>query len=103
VTAFGEGSGIAKAKMVLNSLHSEMALQGFEEGHVHQENDVSKILLLFCVGLTLCAVYRLASGTACHSEGLPSCCAHGLQQGFQGSWFQYVLIYHRSLQLFDLE
>lgn len=27
--------------MVLNALHAEMAIQGFEEGHVHQENDVS--------------------------------------------------------------
>ena len=27
--------------MVLNALHAEMALQGFEEGHVHQENEVS--------------------------------------------------------------
>jgi len=27
--------------MVLNALHAEMATQGFEEGHVHQENDVS--------------------------------------------------------------
>jgi glycogen debranching enzyme len=41
VTALAENSGIAKAKMVLNALHAEMAIQGFEEGHVHQENDVS--------------------------------------------------------------
>jgi glycogen debranching enzyme len=41
VTGLGDESGIAKAKMVLNALHAEMALQGYEEGHVHQENDVS--------------------------------------------------------------
>ncbi|KAH9839825.1 glycoside hydrolase family 13 protein [Rhodofomes roseus] len=38
-TGLGEKSGIAKAKRLLNSLHTEMALGGFEEGHVHQEND----------------------------------------------------------------
>lgn len=41
VTRLKENSGIAKAKRLLNSLHTEMALGGFEEGHVHQENDVS--------------------------------------------------------------
>lgn len=41
VTGLGEGSGIARVKRVLNSLHTEMVLGGFEEGHVHQENDVS--------------------------------------------------------------
>lgn len=41
ITGLGEGSGIAKVKRVLNSLHTEMVLGGFEEGHVHQENDVS--------------------------------------------------------------
>lgn len=39
ITGLAENSGIAKAKMVLNALHAEMAIQGFEEGHVHQEND----------------------------------------------------------------
>lgn len=41
LTGLGEESGIAKAKRVLNGLHLEMTLGGFEEGHVHQENDVS--------------------------------------------------------------
>lgn len=40
LTGQGESSGIAKAKRILNSLHTEMALGGYEEGHVHQENDV---------------------------------------------------------------
>ncbi|KAI9458217.1 glycoside hydrolase family 13 protein [Lactarius psammicola] len=35
---FGRG-GIAVAKRLLNSLHREMVLEGFEEGHIHQEND----------------------------------------------------------------
>jgi glycogen debranching enzyme len=33
-------NGIAAAKRLLNSLHREMVLGGFEEGHIHQENDV---------------------------------------------------------------
>lgn len=41
ITGQQENSGIARAKRLLNSLHTEMALGGFEEGHVHQENDVS--------------------------------------------------------------
>jgi glycogen debranching enzyme len=32
--------GINRAKRLLNSLHTEMILGGFGEGHVHQENDV---------------------------------------------------------------
>ncbi|KAI0057454.1 glycoside hydrolase family 13 protein [Artomyces pyxidatus] len=32
-------SGIALAKRLLNSLHREMVIGGYEEGHVHQEND----------------------------------------------------------------
>ncbi|KAG9018392.1 hypothetical protein FRB93_000095 [Tulasnella sp. JGI-2019a] len=32
-------AGIAKVKELLNYLHTEMVLEGFSEGHVHQEND----------------------------------------------------------------
>ncbi|KZP16628.1 glycoside hydrolase family 133 protein [Athelia psychrophila] len=39
VTGLGADSGIARAKRVLNQLRREMVLGGFEEGHVHQEND----------------------------------------------------------------
>ncbi|KAH9935947.1 glycoside hydrolase family 13 protein [Epithele typhae] len=39
VTGLGEYSGLGRAKRLLNSLHTEMALGGYEEGHVHQEND----------------------------------------------------------------
>jgi glycogen debranching enzyme len=35
-----DGSGIGRAKRLLNSLHTEMVLEGYDEGHVHQENDV---------------------------------------------------------------
>lgn len=36
-----EKGGIGEVKRVLNHLHAEMALEGFEESHVHQENEVS--------------------------------------------------------------
>ncbi|EGN96521.1 glycoside hydrolase family 13 protein [Serpula lacrymans var. lacrymans S7.3] len=39
VTGLGEDSGIAKAKRALNGIRREMILGGYEEGHVHQEND----------------------------------------------------------------
>lgn len=34
-------NSIGQIKRVLNHLHTEMFLQGFKEGHLHQENDVS--------------------------------------------------------------
>lgn len=37
----GSESGIGRVKRLLNHLHTEMTLEGFSEGHVHQENDVS--------------------------------------------------------------
>lgn len=33
-------SGIGKIKRILNHLHTEMALEGFSEGHLHQEGNV---------------------------------------------------------------
>ncbi|KAF9045811.1 glycoside hydrolase family 13 protein [Hymenopellis radicata] len=39
LTGLDDKSGIARAKRILNSLHLEMVLGGYEEGHVHQEND----------------------------------------------------------------
>ncbi|KAF9462976.1 glycoside hydrolase family 13 protein [Collybia nuda] len=39
LTGLGPGSGIASVKRVLNGLHLEMILGGFEEGHIHQENN----------------------------------------------------------------
>ena len=52
VTHVDENSGIARAKRILNALHTEFALNGYEEGHVHQENDVSRVLRL-SLALTL--------------------------------------------------
>ena len=46
-TRLGENSGIAKVKRLLNSLHTDMALGKFEEGHVHQENDVRSQAVVF--------------------------------------------------------
>jgi len=40
ITGTGEESGIAKVKRILNKLHLEMVLSHYEEGHVHQENNV---------------------------------------------------------------
>ena len=40
ITELGDSSGIAKAKRILNALRREMVLGKYEEGHVHQENDV---------------------------------------------------------------
>ena len=40
LTGLGEDSGIARAKRLLNELHLEMMIGGYEEGHVHQENNV---------------------------------------------------------------
>ncbi|KIM34496.1 glycoside hydrolase family 13 protein [Serendipita vermifera MAFF 305830] len=34
-----EKGGIGSVKRILNDLHTEMALEGFSEAHVHQEND----------------------------------------------------------------
>jgi len=35
-------SGIGYVKRVMNHLHTEMALGGYVEGHLHQENDVRR-------------------------------------------------------------
>jgi hypothetical protein len=40
VNETGEG-GIGKVKRVLNHLHTEMMSNGFTEGHVHEEGEVS--------------------------------------------------------------
>ncbi|KAL0067147.1 bifunctional 4-alpha-glucanotransferase/amylo-alpha-1,6-glucosidase [Marasmius tenuissimus] len=39
LSGLGKGSGIAPIKRVLNELHLEMVLNGYEEGHVHQEGE----------------------------------------------------------------
>jgi Central domain of human glycogen debranching enzyme len=46
----GEKAGISMVKRLLNHLHAEMALEGFSEGHVHQETDVRFIpIYVTCV------------------------------------------------------
>eukprot|EP01117_Protostelium_nocturnum_P007177 TRINITY_DN2573_c0_g1_i1.p1 TRINITY_DN2573_c0_g1~~TRINITY_DN2573_c0_g1_i1.p1 ORF type:complete len:1537 (+),score=521.58 TRINITY_DN2573_c0_g1_i1:125-4735(+) len=39
----GEWKGIGKVKQILNKLHAEMALEGYEEVHVHQEEDLINV------------------------------------------------------------
>ena len=46
VTDLGEGSGIARAKRVLNGLKREMVLGGYEEAHVFQDGDASTRLAI---------------------------------------------------------
>ena len=36
-------NGVGKVKRILNHLHTEMVLEGYSEGHVHQENDVGSL------------------------------------------------------------
>lgn len=52
-------SGIGHFKRVLNHLHTEMAIEGFAEGHLHQEGDVSR--LLFLLLFYLCYLHDLLS------------------------------------------
>lgn len=42
----GVDRGIGRIKRILNHLHTEMILDGYSEGHVHQENNVRRLLLL---------------------------------------------------------
>lgn len=35
-----EDTGIGRMKRLLNHLHAEMMIEGYSEGHVHQENEV---------------------------------------------------------------
>ena len=37
-----DASGIGKYKRIANHLHTEMAIDGYSEGHLHQEGDVSR-------------------------------------------------------------
>ena len=44
VSTADKENGIGRVKRVLNSLHRELATGGYVEGHVHQENDVSRAM-----------------------------------------------------------
>jgi glycogen debranching enzyme len=47
VVGAGDNSGIGRAKKILNALHTEMVIDGYKEGHVHQEDDVRSSLFFF--------------------------------------------------------
>ncbi|KAL5531515.1 hypothetical protein ACEPAG_4392 [Sanghuangporus baumii] len=57
----GTESGIGSIKRMLNHLHAEMMIQGFIEGHVHQENDY---IILHRVQPTTQKGYLLVAHTA---------------------------------------
>src|SRR5260370_37231093 len=71
--AFGR-SRIGVAKRPLNSIRREMVMGEFEEGHIHQENDVSpsswyitRIFVTLRCSTLLCTVYSLVhSGVTCY-------------------------------------
>jgi len=86
------GSGIGRAKRLLNALHTEMVLGGYEEGHVHQENEV-RVWLIFRVRVFADsrAVYRDASRSTANAKGVSPCRTHGIQQRFEGPRLRYVL------------
>lgn len=89
ITQLGERSGIAKAKRLLNALHTEMALEGYVEGHVHQENDVGVCFLPGCFNVLIVPpVYRAPPRATPDAKGICSCRAHGVPQGLQGSRIQ---------------
>lgn len=52
--------GIGKAKRLLNHLHTQMVLEGYSEGYVHQENDVcptTSIISHFLISLGSISAY----------------------------------------------
>lgn len=83
-------NGIGKVKRVLNNLHRELASGGYVEGHVHQENDVSKepsggqkVVTHYHLRLT---VHRYASGPPFVAQRILVGGSHCLQQGRFGPW-----------------
>jgi glycogen debranching enzyme len=87
-----EKGGIGEAKRILNNLHTEMALQGFEEAHVHQENDVRfsyAFSYLLKSSLAL-AVYRRDPGRAQDPAWLYPCRTYLIPEGQQRPRLQSV-------------
>lgn len=83
VTGIGESSGIAKIKRVLNHLHLEMTLGHYEEGHVHQENDVGSESTFNSLTLYVpTIVHRHPSSAACNPERVLTYRSYGVQAGF---------------------
>jgi glycogen debranching enzyme len=78
VTALGEASGIAKVKRILNSLHAEMAIGKFEEGHVHEEHGVSPRYHISFLLSHPFLVHNSSSRSTSDSEGLSTCRSHGV-------------------------
>lgn len=84
-------NGTSSVKRVLNHLHTEMVLEGYSEGHVHQENDVSLKRYRRSVRLVTevaFIVHRSSPRAAHHSEGLYPRRAQCLLEGEQGPWLQ---------------
>ncbi|GJJ11364.1 hypothetical protein Clacol_005596 [Clathrus columnatus] len=50
VLGIDDTQGIGKAKRILNNLHTQMVLEGYAEGYVHQENDVVALTRLARTG-----------------------------------------------------
>lgn len=72
---------LGKVKRVLNHLHIEMALAGFEEGHWHQEGEVR--IFFDCLHVRLASdpdqpVHLLPSSASSNSPGLLGCSAHSI-------------------------
>jgi len=88
VTELGGQSGIAKVKRVLNSLHREMMVEGFEEGHVHQENDVRSELLTALFESDFPAVHRRSPRTAHYSEGVLIGRTYSVFKALERPWLQ---------------
>ena len=87
-TRLTAGSGIARAKRILNSLHAEMAIGKFEEGHVHEENGVNAAFRSPLLMTDAPLVSGLASRAALHSERIPSRRPYRLPKRLQGQRFQ---------------
>ena len=84
ISGLGPGSGISPVKRLLNSLHLQMVLGGFDEGHVHQENDVSFLLTTSIIPLHVCQVCYHASSPTSHPEGVFADRSHRFQERIQG-------------------
>jgi glycogen debranching enzyme len=100
-----EKGGIGEAKRILNNLHAEMALQGFEEAHVHQENDVrfSSVFSYSSKSSFVSAVYRCDSGRTQDPAWLSPRRTHLFPKGQQGSRLQSVSNSSDSLVLSPLK
>lgn len=88
ITGIGENSGIAKIKRVLNHLHLEMTLGHYEEGHVHQENDVCPVFNLTSPQSYVhqSIVHRYPSSATRNTKRVLTRRSHGIQAGIKRPW-----------------